>query len=166
MGKVKLLVSSNFSFSHSVFKRLVLQTRKNKGLFVKGLMVYNELDTMSIKPFVKKGLNTFVKKIDSCQTAQFAQVAMGRNFSRFLNFFHVNGWFHLMIQSDVRRSDFMESESESLLTYPHVYRHIKIILQMSRYLIESLCVCVCVCVCVSLSLSLFLLPPSCSLVDL
>ena len=33
----KLLVTSNFSFSHSVFKRLVLQTRKNKGLFRKGL---------------------------------------------------------------------------------------------------------------------------------
>ena len=28
---------SNFSFSHSVFKRLVLQTRKNNGLFGKGL---------------------------------------------------------------------------------------------------------------------------------
>ena len=26
---------SNFSFSHSVFKRLVLQTRKNRGLFGK-----------------------------------------------------------------------------------------------------------------------------------
>ena len=28
---------SNFSFSHSVFKRLILQTRKNQGLFGKGL---------------------------------------------------------------------------------------------------------------------------------
>ena len=28
---------SNFSFSHSVFKRLVLQTHKNQGLFGKGL---------------------------------------------------------------------------------------------------------------------------------
>ena len=28
---------SNFSFSHSVFKRLVLHTRKNQGLFGKGL---------------------------------------------------------------------------------------------------------------------------------
>ena len=27
--KEKLLVTSNFSFSHSVFKRLALQTRKN-----------------------------------------------------------------------------------------------------------------------------------------
>ena len=37
-GKEELLVSSNFSFSHSVFKRLVLQTRKNQGLFGKGLI--------------------------------------------------------------------------------------------------------------------------------
>ena len=35
--KEKLLVSSNFSFFHSVFKRPVLQTRKNQGLFGKGL---------------------------------------------------------------------------------------------------------------------------------
>ena len=35
--KVKLLVTSNFPFSQSVFKGLVLQTRKNKGLFGKGL---------------------------------------------------------------------------------------------------------------------------------
>ena len=31
--KEKLLIMSNFSFSHCVFKRLVLQTHKNKGLF-------------------------------------------------------------------------------------------------------------------------------------
>ena len=35
--KEKLLVMSNFSFSHCVFKRLVLQTRKNQGLFGIGL---------------------------------------------------------------------------------------------------------------------------------
>ena len=35
--KEKLLITSNFSFSHSVFKRHVLQTRKNQGLFGKGL---------------------------------------------------------------------------------------------------------------------------------
>ena len=34
----KLLVMSNFSFSHSVFKRLVLQTGKNKGMFWKWLI--------------------------------------------------------------------------------------------------------------------------------
>ena len=35
--KEKLLVTSNLSFSHRVFKRFVLQTRKNKGLFRKRL---------------------------------------------------------------------------------------------------------------------------------
>ena len=35
--KEKLPVTSNFSFSHSVFKRLFLQTCKNQGLFGKGL---------------------------------------------------------------------------------------------------------------------------------
>ena len=34
----KLLVTSIFSFSHSVFKRLALQTRKNQVLYGKGLV--------------------------------------------------------------------------------------------------------------------------------
>ena len=37
LEKDKLLGSSNFSFSHSVFNRFVLQRRENKGLFGKGL---------------------------------------------------------------------------------------------------------------------------------
>ena len=36
--KEKLLVASNFSFSHGVFKRLVVQTHKNQGLFGIGLI--------------------------------------------------------------------------------------------------------------------------------
>ena len=39
--KEKLHVTSNFSFSHNVFKRLVLQTCKNKGLFEKVSRGYN-----------------------------------------------------------------------------------------------------------------------------
>ena len=35
--KEKLLITSNFSFSHGVFKRLELKTHKNQGLFGKGL---------------------------------------------------------------------------------------------------------------------------------
>ena len=35
----KLLVTSNFSFSHIVFKRLILQTHKHQGLFGKGLIL-------------------------------------------------------------------------------------------------------------------------------
>ena len=38
LEKEKLLVTSNFSYSHSVFKRLVLKTGKNQGLFGKGLI--------------------------------------------------------------------------------------------------------------------------------
>ena len=34
--KEKLIVTSNFSFSQSVYKRLVLQTHKKQGLFGKG----------------------------------------------------------------------------------------------------------------------------------
>ena len=36
--KEKSLITSNFSFSNSAFKRLVLQKRKNQGLFGKGLI--------------------------------------------------------------------------------------------------------------------------------
>ena len=43
--KEKLLFMSNFLFSHSVFKRPVLQTSKNKGLFGRGL---NDLVKQSI----------------------------------------------------------------------------------------------------------------------
>ena len=35
--KEKLLVTSNFSLFHNVFKRLILHTRKNQGLFRKGI---------------------------------------------------------------------------------------------------------------------------------
>ena len=38
VGKGEIaLYMSNFSFYHSVFKRLALQTRKNQGLYGKGL---------------------------------------------------------------------------------------------------------------------------------
>ena len=48
--KEKLLVTGNFSFSCSVFKRLVQQTRKNQGLFGKGLRDCN-FDKKNIKFF-------------------------------------------------------------------------------------------------------------------
>ena len=48
--KEKLLVTSNFSFSRCVFKRLVLQTRKNQGLFGKGLRVqYTTRDSRGLR---------------------------------------------------------------------------------------------------------------------
>ena len=45
--KVKLLITSNFTFSHSVFIRLVLQRRKNQGLFGKGLTLYHTILTFN-----------------------------------------------------------------------------------------------------------------------
>ena len=40
VGKKKLLITSNFFFALSVFKRLVLQTHKNQGLFGKGINAF------------------------------------------------------------------------------------------------------------------------------
>ena len=71
MGKGNLLVSSNFSFYHSVFKRHVLQTHKNRGFFGKGLTCQNWkplqtshcyskhifLSSHCVKNIVKKGEN-------------------------------------------------------------------------------------------------------------
>ena len=37
VGKEKLLMTRNFSFPRSFFQQLIQQTRKNKGLFRKGL---------------------------------------------------------------------------------------------------------------------------------
>ena len=56
--KEKLLVTSNFSFSYIVFKRHELQTRKNQGLFGKGLSIY-KLTCSSIYT----RFNTLKKKI-------------------------------------------------------------------------------------------------------
>ena len=47
--KEKLLIMSNFSFSHNVFKKCVLQTRKSKGLFEKGLHALSSL-TLHLDP--------------------------------------------------------------------------------------------------------------------
>ena len=46
--KEKLLIRSNFSFSHSVFKRLILQTRINQGFLVKGLTLYHIIPTFNV----------------------------------------------------------------------------------------------------------------------
>ena len=43
VAKGKLLVMSNISFSHSFFKRLVLQTGENQALFGKGLTHYHTM---------------------------------------------------------------------------------------------------------------------------
>ena len=58
----KLLVTRNFSFCRSVFKRLVLQTRKNQGLFGKGLTLYFVFWALSIQQ------KYYVKNMDKWNT--------------------------------------------------------------------------------------------------
>ena len=62
--KEKLLVISNFSFSHSVFKRLELQTRKNKGSFGKGLDHASEMH-QAILAFKSLSLSPSYKKFET-----------------------------------------------------------------------------------------------------
>ena len=92
--KEKLLLMSNFSFSRSVFNRLVLQTRKNQGLFGKGLRrnsIYliflflfhselNQCDTpkevlLNVKRIVK---NYFVSQDSNFSTALELAVRFGK----------------------------------------------------------------------------------------
>ena len=49
--KEKLLVTSNFSFSHRVFKKPVQQTPKNQGLFGKWLILNHIVAILSNSPF-------------------------------------------------------------------------------------------------------------------
>ena len=63
----KLLVTSNFSFSHSVFKRLVLQTRKNQGLFGKGLNVSYQSPTSALYMYTQgKGIQCKIYLLFVC----------------------------------------------------------------------------------------------------
>ena len=92
--KEKLLVTSNFSFSCSVFKILVRQTRKNQGLFVKGLIIrYNELmnttdtelfadsidlDLMAENTCAVPSCLEILKQTRTWETLRIAQADMGR----------------------------------------------------------------------------------------
>ena len=74
--KEKLLITSNFSFSHSVFKRLVLQTRENQGLFGKGLIpvnVFVHVQTHLIPCIMTLGRKTFqiISLLNLYQTSNF-----------------------------------------------------------------------------------------------
>ena len=68
--KQRLLIMSNFSFSNSVFERLILQTHTNQGLFGKGLkivLIHNSLpnnkflDWSKLKGFADDKLNATKK---------------------------------------------------------------------------------------------------------
>ena len=67
--KKKLLVTSNFSFSHSVFKRPVLQTGKNQGLFEKGFTIYHTI--LTSHDFEKEPFENIVLKGENAGDQHF-----------------------------------------------------------------------------------------------
>ena len=77
--KEKLLVTGNFSFSYSVFKRHVLQTRKNQGLFGKGLKMGLWLRAEKRTP-IQRLHSLFVDNVEvlkeSCSVEELALVEL------------------------------------------------------------------------------------------
>ena len=76
LEKEKLLVTSNFSISYSVFKRLVQQTYKNQGLFGKGL-------NNGLYSFVPSSVNSEWFQISLCFLV-FRQFALIVSFEQIL----------------------------------------------------------------------------------
>ena len=61
VGKGEIVSHKQFLlFPHSVFKRLILQTRKNKGLFKKGLIIFRPF--FDEHAFIKSKYELLVKK--------------------------------------------------------------------------------------------------------
>ena len=74
VGKGEIALTSNFSFSRSVFKRLVLKTSKNPGLFEKWLTNHiSETSVFFIDLIVKQlfdCLNHLVKPNRKCANSK------------------------------------------------------------------------------------------------
>ena len=64
--KDKLLITSNFSFSQSVFERLVLQILKNQGLFGKGLMTTKKKPIENIVGKAQNAVNQHFALFQQC----------------------------------------------------------------------------------------------------
>ena len=69
--KEKLLTTNSSIFSHSVFKRLILQTHKNQGFFGKGLTPYQNLELSKLKALADNNIKVtetrkfFFKKLEN-----------------------------------------------------------------------------------------------------
>ena len=98
MGKGELFVMSNFSFSHSVFKRLVLHTCKNQGLFGKGLKHLNKheinslpnnkiLDQSNLKDFADNNINvTYATNFDIGRGENIVRIGENAGYQHFSPF--------------------------------------------------------------------------------
>ena len=72
----ELLVTSNFSFSRSGFKRLVLQTRKNQGLFGKGLKLHHAMTDSESPEEKTKNENIVGRREKGGKLALFSTLCM------------------------------------------------------------------------------------------
>ena len=83
---------SNFSISHSIFKRLVLQTHKKQGLFGKGLNFFpsdNISDSSKLKAFADDKINVTQNfKFDLGQVESFEGKGENAGYKHFLLFPH------------------------------------------------------------------------------
>ena len=73
MGKGEIAHYEQFLFTHSVFKRLILQTCKNQGLFGKGLKSIHKFEYRSYgtaNPDGQTQTNTYIKVTLSCAVSQ------------------------------------------------------------------------------------------------
>ena len=61
--KEKLLFTSKFSFSHSIFKSLVLQTSKKDGLFGKGLTDDRSILSIQYNQEISQLINQMIDKV-------------------------------------------------------------------------------------------------------
>ena len=103
--KEKLLVTSNFSFSHSVFERLVLHTHKNQGLFGKGLkrddsqtnsQTYSKVQSS----LTSDGQNHFVWPIRRCVAFQIKKTPQNETETHILNAFPNKPLFYAPVSKD------------------------------------------------------------------
>ena len=77
---------SNFSFSLRVFKRLVLQTPKNKGLFGKGL-IFTMVAKITIDSTRRVNPSSTIQNFNDCERYNAGKVENAGN-KRFLLFPH------------------------------------------------------------------------------
>ena len=70
-----MLVPSNFSFSHSIFKRLALQTQTKQGLFGKGLRNEQILSLLVAISFSLSYIYIY-KALTPCHSPQFYRLRM------------------------------------------------------------------------------------------
>ena len=102
--KEKLLLASNFFFSHNVFHSYISLVRQNVASCGDGLK-HNCIESLRCET-IKRRLYESAKRIDSFRPAQSAQADLDRTFLVFINFLHTEGLVFHTIQTIVLQNRF------------------------------------------------------------